>query len=394
MGWLILAIVVVGFWLFMLVMHFNGLRKVPRLPIVREPLVDEPLVSVIIAAKEEEAAIARTMRGILAQEYRNFELIVVNDRSEDATGERAEEVKREMVARGCEIPIEVVHIRELPSGWLGKNHAIYQGYLRAKGDRLLFTDADVEYQPFALRSAVQFFQELQLDHLTVTPFMEAHGFWLRGFVHFFLFALCILKWPWVPNNDKQHKEGMGIGAFNFLSRAAYEKIGTHRVIAMRPDDDLQLGTKIKQARLKQRFVTGPEHLAVEWYPSLPAAVKGLEKNLFAGLNYSFFMFVYAVIGQFVFFCFPFFAVWLYGGWVSALYFVAVLAMIAIYLLYVRSMSKDKGWEVFTLPFLVLLFLFILIRSTYLTYKQGGIYWRGTFYSLRELKDMQRSDGRA
>ncbi|MGZ4112940.1 MAG: glycosyltransferase, partial [Tumebacillaceae bacterium] len=315
----ILAGIVLLYWSSMFVIHSRGLRLVPWLPRTEQPLQDEPLVSIIVAAKEEEDSIAHTLRTILAQEYRSFELIAVNDRSEDQTGQRMEEVKREAEAAGKQVRLEVVHVEELPAGWLGKNNALYQGYLRARGDYILFTDADIEYKPYTLRSAVAFFQQNGLDHLTVAPFMVANSFWLRGFVHFFLFALCMLKWPWRPNDDRQHKEGFGIGAFNFITRNAYETIGTHRKLALRPDDDLQLGNMVKRARLKQRFVSGAQHLSVEWYPSLRAAVRGLEKNMFAGLDYSLLMVVLAVIGQFVFFCFPFFGLWLYGGLLSVMY---------------------------------------------------------------------------
>ncbi|MBL0388303.1 glycosyltransferase [Tumebacillus sp. ITR2] len=377
----ILAILVVFYWVPMLFIHLVGLPKVPRLKKVLDPLADEPLVSIIVAGKEEEASIGATLQSLLAQEYRRIEIIAVNDRSKDRTGEEMEEVKRSWEG---EARFEVLHIESLPSGWLGKNHALYQGYLRAQGDYILFTDADIHFTPYAVRSAMAFFQELKLDHLTVSPFLVAKTFWLRAFVQFFLYSLCLLKWPWKPNDDSQHKEGFGIGAFNFLTREAYEKVGTHRAIAMRPDDDLMLGMKVKQAHLKQRMGISPELLQVEWYPSVGDAMRGLEKNMFAGLNYSLWMVLIATLGQLVFFFLPFLAMFL-PGWEGWLYLTAVLCNIAIYLLYTRKMTSYSGLEVVALPLTVLLFLFIFLRSTYLTLKRGGIYWRGTFYSLDDLK---------
>ncbi|PWK08450.1 glycosyltransferase [Tumebacillus permanentifrigoris] len=399
----ILAIVVAFYWVPMLGIHIWGLPKVPRLKKVLPPLADEPLVSIIVAGKEEEASIVATLESLLALQYAQLELIVVNDRSADRTGERMEAVRRRWAEERTQteqegscpadsrsaggagvVRFEVVHIDELPAGWLGKNHALYQGYLRARGDYILFTDADVHFTPFAVRSAMAFFQALKLDHLTVSPFLVAKTFWLRAFVQFFLYSLCLLKWPWKPNDDTQHKDGFGIGAFNLLTRDAYEQVGTHRVIAMRPDDDLMLGTKIKQARLKQRMGISPELLQVEWYPSVGDAMRGLEKNMFAGLNYSLWMVLVATIGQLVFFFLPFLAMFT-GGWQGWLFLVAVLCNVAIYLLYTRKMTTYSGIEVVALPLTVLLFLFIFLRSTVLTLKRGGIYWRGTFYSLQELK---------
>lgn len=273
----ILAVIVFLYWLFMLVVSARGLRLVPRLPVLKQPTPDEPFVSVIVAAKDEEESIGRTLANLLALDYPHYEVIVVNDRSEDGTREQIEAVKRWAEETGKQVPLHIVHIQVLPDGWLGKNHALYQGYLHAKGDYLLFTDADVVFAPHTLRSAMAYLLQQQADHVTLTPAMISKGFWLRAFVNFFLFALCMFKWPWKPNDDRQHREGMGVGAFNFLTREAYEKIGTHQAISLRPDDDLMLGMRVKQARLRQRVVTGQDHLEVEWYPSLRAAIRGLEK---------------------------------------------------------------------------------------------------------------------
>lgn len=155
---------------------------------------------------------------------------------------------------------------------------------------------------------------------------------------------------------------------------------------MRPDDDLQLGMLVKRAGLRQRFITGTRHLKVEWYPNVRTAIKGLEKNVFAGLNYSLFMVVSAVIAQFLFFFFPFIGIWGFGLGQSLFYTASALLMAGLYVFYVRKITADSGYEAILLPFSVLLFIFILIRSTVLTLKQKGIYWRGTFYSLDELKN--------
>src|SRR5699024_8939450 len=156
--------------------HWLGLRGIPHLPFSTEPLSDEPLVSVIIAAKNEEKEIKQTIQTIAKQNYTQLELIVVNDRSTDRTGELAEQA-----AASAHIPIYVVHIDELPNGWLGKNHALQIGFERAKGSYILFTDADVQFNPNAIRSASHYMYIHRLDHLTLAPYMKAPSFWLRGF---------------------------------------------------------------------------------------------------------------------------------------------------------------------------------------------------------------------
>lgn len=386
----VIAVLVFAYWVVMTVLNVRGLRMIPELT---GGTVDgkEPFVSVIVAGKDEEAAIERTVESLLALEYNNYELIVVNDRSEDRTGEIVDKVRKRAAEAGSKVRFEVLHIEQLPDGWLGKNHALYRGYERARGEYILFTDADVRFERNALGAAMAFAVKEQADHLTMTPTMEAGSFWLRAFVHYFLFSLCLVMRPWLPNVDTQDKVGFGIGAFNLISRKAYEGIGTHRALRMRPDDDLQLGTMVKQAGLRQRLVTGTKLLTVEWYPTLHEAIRGLEKNTFAGLNYSILMVIVGVLGQLLAFFLPFVA-WLMLGWAGLLYAASVVMMAYLYLQYTRTLSPYRGEEAVVLPLTALLFVYIIVRSTYLTLRQGGIYWRGTFYPLKELKKMKQGRG--
>ncbi|TCP53360.1 cellulose synthase/poly-beta-1,6-N-acetylglucosamine synthase-like glycosyltransferase [Tumebacillus sp. BK434] len=386
----VMAVLVCVYWVVMLVLNVRGLKMIPELT-GGKVSGEEPFVSVIVAGKDEEAAIERTVESLLALEYRNYELIVVNDRSEDRTGEILDAVQQRAKETGSQVRFNVIHIETLPEGWLGKNHALYQGYQQASGEYMLFTDADVRFERNALGAAMAYAVQERADHVTMTPTMEASRFWLRAFVHYFLFSLCLLIRPWLPNVDTQDKVGFGIGAFNLISREAYEQIGTHKELRMRPDDDLQLGTMVKRAGLKQRLVTGTKLLTVEWYPTLGAAIRGLEKNTFAGLNYSLLMVLIGVLGQLFAFFLPFVG-WLLLGWAGLLYAASVVMMIYLYLQYTRTLSPYRGEEVIALPLTALLFVYIIVRSTYLTLRQGGIYWRGTFYPLKELKRMKQGRG--
>lgn len=385
----ILAILTLSYWIAMSIESKRGLPLIQELPLTTK-LKDEPFVSIIVAAKEEEDSIEQTVQHLLAQDYDNMELIVINDRSNDQTGQKLEELKAWSANREkLNKRIQVIHITHLPEGWLGKNHALYQGYLQAKGKYLLFTDADVLYGKNTLSSAIHYMRSKHLDHLTLAPAMTANSFWLRSFVHLFLFSFGLFMKPWQANRDDQRKEGMGIGAFNLITRSAYEQIGTHKRFALRPDDDLKLGREAKKAGLKQRILTGLQHLQVEWYPDLPSAIEGLEKNTFVGLHYRLWMVIVAVFGQFFALFFPFIAVWLfYGDWKAILYLFSLSIMIGLYIAHIRKMTTDWGYEVLVLPITVLIFIYTLLRSTYLTLKQGGIYWRGTFYSLQDLKKMK------
>jgi len=389
MIWLVLAVLVALYWFVNVLVHATNLHKLPHLPVRTEALPTEPRVSVIVAAKEEAQAIQHTLQTILQQHYTNFELIAINDRSEDDTGEQIAAAKRWAEANGYgHIRFEVLQIEQLPDGWLGKNHALWRGSQLATGEYLLFTDADIDYQPDALRSAVAYAEAEQADLLALAPALEAKSYILRAFVQYFLYGLALLKQLWRVNDDRQRNAGFGIGAFNLMRRTAYDQLGTHRAIAMRPDDDLQLGLAVKRVGLRQRLVLGADHIAVEWYGSLREAVRGLEKNMFAGMNYSILLFIAAVLGQLLFFFVPFVAPFFTDGLTQVLFAAAAGMHLLLYALYNWRMSTYSGAEALLLPFTTWLFVYVIIRSTVLTLRQGGIYWRGTFYTLEQLRAMK------
>ncbi|TBL80700.1 glycosyltransferase [Paenibacillus thalictri] len=378
-----------AYWLLVLLETVRAMRYMLRLPASGE-LAEYPLVSVIIAAKEEQQAIAETIRRLRGQSYPHLEIIAVNDRSEDATGRILDELYDASRRPGREEPpLEVIHIGSLPEGWLGKNHALYQGYLKARGEYLLFTDADVSFGEHAVRDAVAFMRREQADHLTLSPDIKARGFWLTAFVRYFFFAFSLYIRPWRANADEDRKHGMGIGAFNMLSRQAYEAIGTHKAIAMRPDDDLQLGLCIKSAGLRQRLASASNCLEVEWYASLSEAVKGLEKNVFSGFQYRFWLAGLAVAGQLALFVGPWIGMWMYGGLGSMLFGFSSLLMAVLYAVHIRSLTGSVGPELMALPLAALLLTYVVFRSVFLTLRRNGIYWRGTFYPLDLLKKMTR-----
>lgn len=375
--------------LYQSLMGFNRLKELPIVSIQKRS-TSPPLISVIITAKEEEKHIKQTIKYLLNQSYTNLEIIAVNDRSADKTGTRMEEIKSWSEGKDAiKIPIRIVHITSLPKDWLGKNHAMYQGFIHSKGEILLFTDADVLFRSTTLHDAVHYLQSEQADHLTLMPKMIANSFMLRAFVHYFMYSLSFIIKPHISNDDTQHKKGIGIGAFNMITRKAYKIIGTHKAFPMHPDDDLQLGIRVKKYQLKQRVLLGKEHIEVEWYPTLRQAIIGLEKNFFSGFNFSMMLMLSALLGQLLFFFLPFIGILLLPGWSGLFYTIAVLAMLGHYLLQIRMYNNEKGLEVLVYPISCLLLIYTMLRSAVITIKQGGIYWRGTFYKLNDLKELRK-----
>ena len=296
------------------------LRQVDRLnvSVAREKL---PTLSVIIPALNEAGAIETSLESVLAQGYAGLEVIAINDRSTDATGAILDRLQ------GVYPQLQVVHIETLPESWLGKNHALYLGAQKARGEWLLFTDADVEFQPGALKAAVSYALGQNLEHLTAIPHMTAKGTLLKSFVAAFmlLFSYKVLRF-----SGRVTGEHIGLGAFNLLRRSAYEAVGGHVPIALRPDDDLMLGKLIKRAGFRQSVVFAADLIKVEWYTSVKEAVRGLNKNAFAGLGYSLPL-VLLVTGTLVMtHILPFVATFLTAGWTQFIYTLVLLNIVFIY----------------------------------------------------------------
>lgn len=370
-------------WTVFLIDGLIGLQKIDALD-AEDCLENGPLLSVIVAARNEEYQIRDSILSQLAQTYRNIEWILINDRSTDATGLVMEDLQKE------DQRIKVIHIEVLPEGWLGKNNALYQGSLKASGKWLLFTDADVKFEEEAFAKALHYFEKYKLDHLTAAPNLSAKKFWLKSFVAFFLFGFSYFKRPWAANNPKS-KIGTGIGAFNLVSKKAYSNFGTHEMVKMRPDDDLQLGMRMKQAGYAQRIVTGLTLIEVEWYGSLQEAFIGLEKNTFAGLHYRVSMVFFAIFGVFITNVLPFITLFSSDKIVALLSLGIILLSGIHYIMVIKKMTIFSPAMFLVLPATALLFIYSIIRASYLTYKRGGIMWRGTLYKLRELRELREKE---
>jgi cellulose synthase/poly-beta-1,6-N-acetylglucosamine synthase-like glycosyltransferase len=367
-------------WAVFLIDAIIGFRNLDSLE-GEENLKDGQLLSVIVAARNEEKQIRASIQSQLQQTYQKVEWIIVNDRSTDQTGQIMDDLKKE------DSRIKVIHIHDLPDGWLGKNHALYTGSKLASGKWLLFTDADVKYEKEAFAKALHYFEKHQIDHLTAAPYLNAKGFWLKSFIAFFLMGFSYFKRPWMANNPKS-KIGTGIGAFILITKEAYNGFGTHERIRMRPDDDLQLGMRMKREGYKQRIVTALHLIEVEWYGSLREAFIGLEKNTFAGLNYRISMVFLAIIGIFVGHILPFITVFSADKTLALISLGNILGSGILYVLIIRRMTLFSPALFLVLPITALLFIYSIVRASLLTFKRGGIVWRGTTYRLSELREKE------
>jgi len=355
-----------------------GSRSIPFLkdlpPLSARPL---PTVSILIPARNEERNIEEALGSVLHLDYEDLEIVAVDDRSTDGTGA----ILDRMAA--TDPRVRVVHVTELPPGWLGKNHALHLGSESARGELLLFTDADIVMEPSTLRRAVGRMAAEGLDHLTASPQVNSPSLIFEMFMGTFAFFFALFTRPWKVKDPKSPRH-IGIGAFNLVRASAYHAAGGHRAIAMRPDDDLKLGKLLKKNGFRQEFVFGQGAIRVEWYTSVRELVQGMMKNAFPGIDYSIPAVLGATLAMLFLNLWPFVAVFATGGATRLLNLATVLLILS--LCWINApLGGVRRWYGITFPFGVLLFLYILWRSTVVTLWNDGIDWRGTHYPLAELK---------
>lgn len=364
-----------------LALTLNLVLHVPRLPRLRDvrPLPDAelPPASIVFAARNEARGIEQALQSHLALDYPGLEIIAVNDRSEDATGEILERMA------AADPRLTVVHVKELPPGWLGKNHALHVGARRARGELILFTDADVVLVPDTLRLAASYLIREKLDHLTAGPHVDMRGWVLKTFGVFFGVMFTVFSQPWKAR-DSRSRNHVGIGAFNLVRADTYRRIGGHEPIRLRPDDDMKLAKLVKKNGGTQDFVNGADRIRVEWYHSVPEAILGLRKNGFAGIDYRYSLLLLATVTQILFFIWPYVAVFVTHGWTRVAYGVTVGLMLFLMAGAARE-QRAPVWVGIAVPVASLLFITVVWNAMLYTVIHRGIEWRGTHYDLDELK---------
>jgi glycosyltransferase involved in cell wall biosynthesis len=355
----------------------------------RRPPTDsgEPRVTIIVPARNEEDHIRETLTRLLALEYSNYEIMAVNDRSTDRTGQIMDEVASGDANAGefaCAKRLRVIHISELPAGWLGKTHAMWTAAKQASGDWLLFTDADVRFKPDALRRGIAYAEAEKADHVVLFPRMIMKRPGERMMIAFFQALFVFGHRPWKVA-DPDANDHMGVGAFNMVRRSVYEAVGTYQALRMEVLDDMKLGKVVKNAGFAQRNVFGEDLISLRWANGAFGVVNNLTKNFFAVLSFQWPRTVASIIGLGFLNLGPFLGVWLAHGGPRILYAIALGSIFAIYC-GMAARSAVPAYYFFLHPISTSLFMYTLVRSMFHTLWNDGIVWRGTKYKLDELRD--------
>ncbi|MEE4135899.1 MAG: glycosyltransferase [Desulforhopalus sp.] len=358
---------------------WHGLSKMASLA-DSPPLKPEgqKLVSIIVAACNEEEKIEQAMRSLLALDYRHIEIIAINDRSTDSTGKILTDLAADHRA------LQVLHIDSLPANWMGKLHALQKGAELASGEYLLFSDADVILEKSALARAMARVSEKKLDHLTVIFKNISPGWLLNSLILDAGAGLLLLFRPWLAQ-DRNSSCFIGVGAFNLVKKSCYLAVGGHSAIAMHPVDDLMLGRLLKQRGFSQECLLAPDLVMVPWYSSVAEMVEGLTKNALALLNYRFSLVLPVVLFCSALTILPPWGVLLSERLPAGLFLATVLLRIAAFLWGAKllALSPWCACGALVAPYLS---SYILLRSAWKNSREGGISWRGTFYPLEKLRE--------
>ena len=357
---------------------------VPKIADISRPEWDrrppgQPRVSIIVPACNEAADIEATLTRLLALDYEDYEVIAVDDRSTDRTGEIMEKVAAGAPAGR----LKVIRISELPSGWMGKPHAMWSAGSQATGDWLLFTDADVLFKPDVLRRAVAYAEAEPADHLVLFPRMIMKRPGERMMIAFFQTLFVFGHRPWKVADPKT-RDHIGVGAFNMVRRKVYEEVGTFQALRFEVLDDMKLGKIVKNAGHAQRNVFGADLISIRWARGAMGVVDNLTKNFFAIMSYQWPRALLSCFALLFLNLMPFAGILLAHGWARLPYAAALFSMFSIYV--GMSTKSDIPPYYFLLhPVSTALFVYTMLRSTFLTLWRGGVQWRGTFYPLEELR---------
>jgi len=339
-----------------------------------------PRVSIIVPARNEEEHIEPALTALLKLDYDNYEVIAVNDRSSDRTGEVMDRIACTADASGR---LKIIHVAELPPGWLGKVHAMWSAANQANGDWLLFTDADVHFRPDVLSRALAYAQAEGADHLVLFPRMIMRSPGERMMIAFFQTLFVFGHRPWKVADPKS-KDHMGVGAFNLIRRQVYDAVGGYEALRFEVLDDMKLGKIVKNGGYRQRNVYGADLISLRWVTGAMGMVNNLTKNFFAIMSFEWWRALLSALALAFLNLMPFLGIWLAHGWERLPYAVALASIFAIYV--GMSWESDIPAYYFVLhPIGTALFVYIMLRSMVLTLARGGVVWRGTFYSLEELR---------
>jgi len=344
------------------------------------PLPACPFVSVCVPARDEERGIEACLTSLLNQNYPHYEVVVVDDNSTDNTPGIIESL-RERHAN-----LVAIQGAALPSDWYGKPFALHQAAQKARGELLLFTDADPVFQRYALTTAVHLMQKHRLDMLTLLPGEEFGSFWERV-VQPVIFAFIAALTRFGKVNDPESPAAMGVGAFILLRREVYDRIGGHATLKQTILEDIGMAHLVKQSGAKIMIADAQKIYSIRMYHSFREIWTGWRKNVFLAMKKSIFKTFYTIFCVLGFVVTPWlmaaYHLWMGSGpgWQALALAGLGLVLITKWIL-CHELNLEKRYALL-FPLGALVMAAIMINSMIHILFRGGAEWRGRTYSQPE-----------
>jgi cellulose synthase/poly-beta-1,6-N-acetylglucosamine synthase-like glycosyltransferase len=380
-------------WILALLWWFKALqmlRGMPRLTDLTRldkkllpalPTCDGPDLTVIVPACNEEDSIGATIRSLLASTGLRLEIIPVDDRSTDRTGERMDAMAAEAAKTGPHT-LQVIHNASLPEGWLGKPHALKLGADRATAPWLLMTDADVTFAPDALERALRAALWKGTGHLAMVPSLTRMGF-AEAAMEGTMSSLAGWAVRFWKVEDPKARDFFGVGGFTLVRRDVLAAVGGMERLRMEVVEDVGIGWLVKRAGYRSCITYGPGLARIRWIRGYFGLVTNLEKNGFAGFRFNLAFILAACIGLALDAVVPIGAT--FTGMLGLAGGLLTYAAIALIFQANRRMNGVSPLTVVLFGPSAAVLAWALLRSAFLTLARGGVVWRGTLYPLKELR---------
>ena len=362
-----------------------------HLDIVVEPThppSNAPLISVCIPARNEERNIHTCVETILAQDYPNFEVIVLDDRSTDGTLE----ILRQLAARDGRL--KAIHGTNLPNGWAGKPHALFQASAAAKGEWLCFVDADTFLSPNTLSACFVKANQTQADMFTIMTFQVLGSFWEKVVMPIVMTALSVGFSP-RRVNDPKSRDAIANGQFILIRRSVYDAIGGHERVKDQIVEDKAISEQVKWNGFRLVVANGSSFARTRMYTSLAEMWEGWTKNIYLGLSDRPALVLLGVFGAFLAMVaalilplWPLLGIIWYlkgGSWLALTVIFQSLILWSIVILARARVSTGMGispWYALTLPLGAAVFAAMMFTSTWRVLSGRGVTWKGRVYTQK------------
>jgi glycosyltransferase involved in cell wall biosynthesis len=337
---------------------------------------------VIVPACNEEKTIEATLNSLLASTGLKIEVIAVDDRSTDATGRLMDEVAARALARGGPHRLQVLHLAEVPEGWLGKPAALATGVQRASAPWLLFTDGDVVFGPRALELSLRCAMAQNADHMALMLSLVRRG---AGESAVQAATQAMAQWGlrlWKVA-DPRARDFFGAGGFTLVRAEFFARLGGFSALRMEVVEDLSLACMVKHAGGRSVVALGPGLASIRWIDGVFGIVSNMEKNGFAVMRYNVGLTLIASAGFMAQALLPL-AAMAAGGWTLAAGLLTYLGIALTYQANRRMHGISPAAAMLFAPAAAIVG-YGFLRSMMLTLARGGVAWRGTLYPLGELR---------